>query len=1131
MPGTIFETYTLEASGARDIAFSPDQTRLYVSTANGQIHVFDVATRIQIATWNIASSLGAISLSDDGLWLLAIDKTIGSRVHRINTSTGADTTFTIGGNTFIDIEVVDNQRAIITGGQNRITTLDFITGTFGTLNGGVDYSNSSIMTQSGQYILFGEQGISSGPSYIYDTVTNNFSNVGNAPGYSGYNWGIQAISSSARLVATYFYGNTFYVRDFSFNTVVTITSGYFVVGMAFSADGSALSYYLESGELVTLRTADWTITSSIFVDYSGWTNYQTTGSEVLLTSEGNYAAIRDANSGDVHLLRFGRDELLVGTAGADALAGGLGNDTYIVNNSGDTVAEGANEGFDSVFTSVSFALAVGASVEVLAADPASGTIAINLTGSNAPNAIYGNAGDNSLSGSGGNDVLIAYAGNDSLNGGTGNDTMAGGTGDDLYFVDSVSDDIVEAADEGIDTVYTSLSYGLGTGMNIERLIADSAMGAVAINLFGNELANSIYGNAAANLLRGFDGNDVLIAYAGNDVLDGGAGNDTMIGGAGDDIYFVGSVGDDVAELVGEGIDTIYASISYGLGTGASIERLIADPAIGAASINLSGNELANSIYGNGGGNLLQGFAGNDILIAYGGDDSINGGAGNDIMAGGTGDDIYFVDSVNDDVVEVAGEGTDTIYASVSYGIGTGSSIERLIADPAFGSLALINLSGNEIANSLYGNNADNILSGGDGNDTLFGYLGSDVLQGGTGNDIMVGGGGNDIYFVDSINDQVIEEGEGGYDTVYTTVSYSAGVEYLAAADRLSTSAINLTGALRMDGNNGANVISSSANGSVLSGFGGDDRLDSSFGSGTLLGGTGNDTYIVRRVDTIVEYAGEGNDTVEINDNFFALGAGISIENLRASSNVVNIALQYTGNEISNAISGGNAGDTLSGGGGDDTLDGGLGNDTLVGGIGNDVYLIGDAGDVIIEALGEGNDTALVTLSSFTLAAGLSIETIRPGMGVDNLDLAITGNELANAITGTSGANIINGGGGDDRLSGMFGNDTLTGGSGSDTFFFGTPPQQGDFDTITDFTVGVDRIGLSTAAFGTLLAGSLAASAFVIGTAALDADDRVIYNAATGALFYDADGNGAGAAIQFAVLYGAPALTAADFTIG
>ena len=81
----------------------------------------------------------------------------------------------------------------------------------------------------------------------------------------------------------------------------------------------------------------------------------------------------------------------------------------------------------------------------------------------------------------------------------------------------------------------------------------------------------------------------------------------------------------------------------------------------------------------------------------------------------------------------------------------------------------------------------------------------------------------------------------------------------------------------------------------------------------------------------------------------------------------------------------------------------------------------------------------------------------------------------------------------------------------------------------DFVAGTDKIGLDDAIF-TAIGGTLNANAFVIGTAAQDGDDRIIYNSATGALFYDADGSGGGAAVQFATLAGAPILTAGDFAM-
>src|SRR5262249_9420529 len=154
------------------------------------------------------------------------------------------------------------------------------------------------------------------------------------------------------------------------------------------------------------------------------------------------------------------------------------------------------------------------------------------------------------------------AGDDTLDGGVGADVMSGGSGNDNYYVDNAADRVIEAAGEGSDTIYASVSYTLALGAVIEVLRGNA--GATGLALTGNELDNHVLGG---------DGQDVLNGGAGNDILDGSAGADTMTGGTGDDTFVVDSVGDVVTEAGGQGSDTVLASIDYALQTGTSIEHL------------------------------------------------------------------------------------------------------------------------------------------------------------------------------------------------------------------------------------------------------------------------------------------------------------------------------------------------------------------------------------------------------------------------------------------------------------------------------------------------------------------------------------------------------------------------------
>lgn len=135
--------------------------------------------------------------------------------------------------------------------------------------------------------------------------------------------------------------------------------------------------------------------------------------------------------------------------------------------------------------------------------------------------------------------------------------------------------------------------------------------------------------------------------------------------------------------------------------------------------------------------------------------------------------------------------------------------------------------------------------------------------------------------------------------------------------------------------------------------------------------------------------------------------------------------------------------------------------------------------------------------------------------------------------GNAAANTLSGLGGSDKLAGGSSNDTLAGGAGNDIFVF-DKALNANKDTITDFanaTGNDDTVWLENAIFTRLAAaGALKADVFWVGATAHDANGDIVYNQATGALFYDADGKGAGSAIQFATLANKPVLAADDFMV-
>jgi Ca2+-binding RTX toxin-like protein len=329
-------------------------------------------------------------------------------------------------------------------------------------------------------------------------------------------------------------------------------------------------------------------------------------------------------AGDDSLLGGDGDDRLDGGLGSDIMEGGAGNDLYIVNVTADLIVENLDGGIDNVQSSASYWLSDHVDNLTL-----TGSLALTGTGNALANFISGNAGgniivggegDDTLLGQSGNDTLIGGVGGDRLDGGAGADVMEGGGGDDVYVVNHAGDVVIEADDEGVDLVHSSVGFTLGAALENLLLTGAGSNGGV-----GNALANMITGNSAANLLVGFAGDDALNGGGGIDTLDGGDGNDTLdggggidwaYGGVGDDVFVIATLGDMAFENVDEGHDVVRAAISFMLSD--NIEELILT---GSGGLKGTGNALDNALVGNAGGNTLNGRAGADTLFGGAGIDS------------------------------------------------------------------------------------------------------------------------------------------------------------------------------------------------------------------------------------------------------------------------------------------------------------------------------------------------------------------------------------------------------------------------------------------------------------------------------------------------------------------------------
>jgi Ca2+-binding RTX toxin-like protein len=749
---------------------------------------------------------------------------------------------------------------------------------------------------------------------------------------------------------------------------------------------------------------------------------------------------------------YGPGSTIASTTGAERMMGGTGSDNYTVNHVGDVVielpddSEGPGSWGDFVSTTLLY-YALPDNVEHLTY---TGSGNATLVGNALDNRLTGAAGSDLLYGGGGNDIFVMYGGSDTAIGGSGDDifnlstsyyssgttvqTIVGGGGNDrlrLEASDSAPAGILLTTGGPMITGWTAsdgsfvnLSQRIdATGIsNIEILTghgdtygryvlllhdeftpAGTTLTITATGLYDGEKltipastnletdahlhvtggngADDITGGALADVLRGGEGNDRLDGGRGDDSIDGQGGDDSLYATA------TGANGGTKTVVGGYGTDRLYVSFGAG-GPGLQSQVAVTGPyAWSPTSAGWIDDGAGNRVnFTDIEALTVTGSDAADQLAGTGGQDVLDGRGGADLMAGGAGDDRYYVDSLDDIVVElqssdgVAGDEIHTALAAYTLP----AYVEKLVGTSAAGQ-------------ALTGNSLFNTITGGVGNDVLDGGAGG-------GSDMLIGGKGNDIYLVDHASDTVQELASEGTDEVRTTL---ASYTLAANVEKLTGTAAT---AQTLRGNNLANTIVGGASNDRLEGMVGNDTLDGGAGADTMVGGSGNDAYFVDDAgDVVTEIAGEGtSDEVRTSLALYALTA--NVENLTGT----NVAGQtLTGNGSANVI---------TGAAGDDVIDGGIGADTMRGGGGSDLYFV-DSADVVTELAGEGIDEVRTALATYVLA-----------LNVENLTAT---SDTAHDFRGNGGNNVVAGGAGNDfiRLQDG-GDDTAAGALGNDVFLFG-----------------------------------------------------------------------------------------------
>lgn len=781
-------------------------------------------------------------------------------------------------------------------------------------------------------------------------------------------------------------------------------------------------------------------------------------------------------------------------------------------------------------------------------DALSDQVVVNGTGVNDSVTVSRNAGNLVASGLAASVIVEEAEAIDTLvlelGVGTDTATLTGSTAADIFTITANGLRVLVAGPYTVDIGST------------ETIVVSTGAGSDEITAFGNLAA------LTSLVIDSGSGHDTIIAGNGADVLIAGNGEDFVDGQQGNDVAFLGAGADTFNWDPGDGSDTVEGQsevdtlVFNGSGANEQIQisanggRALVTRDVAAIVMDLDDVERIH----------VNAVGGNDFV-------TINDLSATDVTKvtvdlgiGGAGDGLA------DSVIVHGNDGANNLTATVVSGdlvlSGLAADIVVRGGDGLLDTLFVSLAGGNDVftAAALDEVEAQLVIEGGVGNDILTGsQSSSDILVGDEGDDVLIGDGGGDLLEGRAGNDRFIWNNgdgsdliEGGDDLDTLEVNGSGVAETFsitanglravvssvgptpfaldvgttedlilrggAGNDLIDASALT-AGIIELDlrGGVGADTILGNSESNRMEGNDGADLLDGGAGADRMHGGNGNDTFIVdNTADKAIETSSlGGNDIVKSSVSFTLAGF---VERLTLTGDA---AVNGTGNGLANTLVGNSAANIL---------DGKAGADIMSGGAGDDVYRVDNAGDKVVEG-GSGGTDRVESRVSYVLAGNIENLTLTGTASINGtgngLANAINGNSGANVLRGNAGADVIKGGGGADEIHGGAGSDDLTGGAGADEFWFDSA--LGAVDDILDFSVVDDTIVLDRTIFAGIVAnGALAADAFHAGTAAADAEDRIIYNSATGEIFYDSDGTGAAAAVLVARVDPGTALTSADF---